>query len=110
MQAVTDTGSDMTMSAEKKQVVNVSRRVLVQITGSMDNFNRTGMEAATWTPINGKIGDTPDCDGDIDWWHVTITSHGRAVTSQSLMDPYVANAACSSEHHDLMAACSAALV
>lgn len=47
----------MTMSAEKKQVVNVSRRVLVQITGSMDNFNRTGMEAATWTPINGKIGD-----------------------------------------------------
>jgi len=42
---------------DQKQVVQVNRRVLVQITGSMDHFNRTGIEAATWTPINGKIGE-----------------------------------------------------
>ena len=43
--------------SDSKQVVQVTRRLLVQITGSMDHFNRTGIEAATWAPINGKIGE-----------------------------------------------------
>lgn len=57
MQTDTETtGADMTNPVEK-QVVQVSRRLLVQITGSIDHFNKTGIEAATWTPINGKIGE-----------------------------------------------------
>lgn len=51
------TGADITMTPENKQVVQVNRRLLVQITGSMDHFNRTGIEAATWTPIQGKLGE-----------------------------------------------------
>jgi len=56
MQTNAEANVDMNMP-DTKQVVQVSRRVLVQITGSIDHFNRTGMEAATWTPINGKIGE-----------------------------------------------------
>ena len=61
MQLNTDTATGTeTISApmtDKKEVVTVTRRLLVQIKGSMDHFNRTGIEAATWSPISGKTGE-----------------------------------------------------
>lgn len=44
-------------SSENSEVVTVTRRVRVNITGSIDKFNRTGIEAATWTPVSGKQGE-----------------------------------------------------
>ena len=32
---------------------------------------------------DGKISNSADCGGEIDLYHVTLTSHGRAVTTQS---------------------------
>ena len=56
MQTNADSTADVSM-ADNKQIVQVNRRVLVQITGSIDSFKKTGMEAATWTPIQGKVGE-----------------------------------------------------
>jgi hypothetical protein len=52
----------MTMGADasvapQKEVVQITRRLLVQVKGTMDNFNRMGTEAATWKPVNGKMGE-----------------------------------------------------
>ena len=40
-----------------KEIITVSRRILVQITGSMKQFEEQGKQAATWSPINAKVGD-----------------------------------------------------
>ena len=51
------TDADVSMPNPQKEIVQVTRRLLVQIKGTMDNFNRMGQEAATWKPINGKVGE-----------------------------------------------------
>jgi len=40
-----------------KEIVTVARRILVQITGSLNKFNEQGVQAATWQPMNTKVGD-----------------------------------------------------
>ena len=50
------TGADASV-APQKEVVQITRRLLVQVRGTMDNFNRMGTEAATWKPVNGKMGE-----------------------------------------------------
>lgn len=45
------------MDTCNKEVVIVTRRVCAQIRGSMEQFQRTGRDAASWYPANGKHGD-----------------------------------------------------
>jgi len=39
------------------QTYEVTRRCLVTIRGSFQQFRTAGPEAASWTPVNGKVGD-----------------------------------------------------
>ena len=39
------------------QTYEITRRCLVTIRGSFQQFRNCGQEAASWTPVNGKVGD-----------------------------------------------------
>ena len=39
------------------QTYEITRRCLVTIRGSFQQFRSSGQEAASWTPVNGKVGD-----------------------------------------------------
>ena len=39
------------------QTYEITRRCLVTIRGSFTQFGSSGQEAASWTPVNGKVGD-----------------------------------------------------
>ena len=39
------------------QTYEITRRCLVTIRGSFAQFGSSGQEAASWTPVNGKVGD-----------------------------------------------------
>jgi len=47
---------DAPVSKAKEQYL-VTRRFAVQIRGSLSGFAGAGQQAATWSPINGKVGD-----------------------------------------------------
>ena len=44
-------------AAKAKEQYLVTRRFAVQIRGSLSGFAGAGQQAATWAPINGKVGD-----------------------------------------------------
>ena len=39
------------------QTYEITRRCLVTIRGSFAQFGSSGQEAASWTPVNGKVGE-----------------------------------------------------
>ena len=83
-----------TSSAENSEVVTVSRRVRVNITGSIDKFNRTGIEAATWTPVSGKQGEVFGVHEMFD------TTPDATVTSAALQNAVVHKITCLQQHND----------
>ena len=50
------TGADISMQPEK-EFVQVTRRMLVQVKNTLGELNRMGHEAATWKPMNHKVGE-----------------------------------------------------
>ena len=80
--------------SDTKQVVQVTRRVLVQITGSMDHFNRTGIEAATWTPLSGKTGEVFGVN------EVFETTPDQGMTAAALQNAVVHKITCLQQKND----------
>ena len=83
-----------TSSSENSEVVTVTRRVRVNITGSIDKFNRTGIEAATWTPVSGKQGEVFGVHEMFD------TVPDATVTAAALQNCVVHKITCLQQHND----------
>lgn len=45
------------ISTTPAQTYEITRRCLVTVRGSFSQFGSSGPEAASWTPVNGKVGD-----------------------------------------------------